>query len=95
MRVKYKARIAENISAPAESKDSPKQETKAPEAPEPVADENEPKVREESPESEALAPAEDTAQTDESSEKPVQETEEKQGESVLRDVLGAKPMDKD
>ena len=95
VRVKYKARIAENISAPAESKDSPKQETKAPEAPEPVADENEPKVREESPESEALAPAEDTAQTDESSEKPVQEAEEKQGESVLRDVLGAKPVDKD
>ena len=95
VRVKYKARIAENISAPAESKDSPKQETKAPEAPEPVADENEPKAREESPESEAQAPAEDTAQTDESSEKPVQEAEEKQGESVLRDVLGAKPMDKD
>ena len=95
VRVKYKARIAENISAPSESKDSPKQETKAPATPEPVADENVSDDGEESPESEAPAPAEDTAQTDESSEQPVPEPEEKQGESVLRDVLGAKPMDKD
>jgi len=87
VRVKYKARIAEKIQPESQA---PKQSS-SPESSEQTEDSNQPEP-----------PAPESAADD----KPITEQmptvneeatapEEKQGESVLRDVLGAQPLDKD
>ena len=86
VRVKYKARIAEKIHQ--ESQVPKKASTKTPEAAE---DSNQPKP------SETEAGADDKPITEQMPTVNEETTapDEKQGESVLRDVLGAQPLDKD
>ena len=100
VRVKYKARIAEQAAKP-----EPKTE------PAPVANQ-EPEPTEESEPEEVTQTAEETPDVappaeskpeveqpepanNEPEESKSEQPEQKQGESVLRDVLGAKPIDKD
>ena len=122
VRVKYKARIADQVATEPETKSAPKQnsgdnsaaepevpaaeshppetEEAAPEVAEPEAEATEPEPEPEpEPESESkkVPEAEEQPKQEKPSAKSDAETEtqEKQGESVLRDVLGAKPLDKD
>ncbi len=109
VRVKYKARIADQVATEPETKSVPKTDTvdnppretevQAAESNPPETEEAAPEVAESDPESEPQnlpepeeQPRQETAPATADAEAEVQQ---KQGESVLRDVLGAKPLDKD
>ena len=87
VRVKYKARIAEKIQPEPKA---PKQSS-SPESPEPTEDSNQPEPSAPQSAADDKPITEQMPTVNEESSAP----EEKQGESVLRDVLGAKPLDKD
>jgi len=87
VRVKYKARIAENIQQePAAPKQDPSPETTEPAQ---TSEESEPPAAEQVQDDKQI-----TEQMPAVSEEPATQNE-KQGESVLRDVFGAKPLDKE
>lgn len=111
VRVKYKARIADQVATEPEIKPALKQnsEDNSPTEPEvPAAESHAPENIEAAPEiaEPEPEPEPESAKVSEAQGQPKQETpsaksdaetetQEKQGESVLRDVLGAKPLDKD
>ena len=87
VRVKYKARIAENIQQePAAPKKDPSPKTTEPAQ---TSEESEPPAAEQVQDDKQI-----TEQMPAVSEEPATQNE-KQGESVLRDVFGAKPLDKE
>jgi len=87
VRVKYKARIAEKIQPEPKA---PKQSS-SPESSEPTEDSNQPEPSAPQSAADDKPITEQMPTVNEESSAP----KEKQGESVLRDVLGAKPLDKD
>jgi DNA polymerase-3 subunit gamma/tau len=109
VRVKYKARIADQVATEPETKSVPKPDTvdNPPREKEVPAAESDPSETEEAaPEVAESDPESESQNLPEPEEQPRQETapatadaeaevQQKQGESVLRDVLGAKPLDKD
>jgi hypothetical protein len=104
VRVKYKARIAEQVSAQ-ETKpaSNTKSDSKKPAAPTQQSTSDEELTQESTesePQPESANTANETSDDSDANEDASQSagdenTSEKLGESVLRDVLGAKPVDKD
>ena len=99
VRVKYKARIAEQASKPA-PKVEPAPVAQQQESSQESEPEQTPEDSEKTPDADAPPETEpDIPQPQEETSEPeapkADETEEKQGESILRDVLGAKPIDED
>jgi DNA polymerase-3 subunit gamma/tau len=100
VRVKYKARIAEQISEPVKQSPAPPQETPSQDTQSPSEPSESPEAEQPEPESESGPKAEDPEPVEETEDKEPakpasEEAAEKHGESVLRDVLGAKPLEED
>ena len=102
VRVKYKARIAEQAAKPEPAPVAQQQYEPTPSAPEPEpVQESEPEHEQESEpvatdSSAEQQPEPAEAQPESKNEQPeASGSEQKQGESILRDVLGAQPIDED